>query len=69
MQRAAVRLALTPVLDLEGLLAKIRVAQEHELGELAWMTQPVLEVLANDVRRLSLFFPFLRAARRRNSLE
>jgi hypothetical protein len=34
LQRAAVRLALTPAPDIEALLVKIRVMQEHELDEL-----------------------------------
>lgn len=53
MQRAAVRLALTPAPDVPGLLAKIRVAQEHELDELEGMPRPVLDVLAEDVRRMT----------------
>ncbi|HEY0012191.1 MAG TPA: hypothetical protein VGB79_04990 [Allosphingosinicella sp.] len=53
MQRAAVRLALTPVPSLEALLAKIRIMAEHELDELGCMTRPVLAVLAHDVRRLT----------------
>ena len=52
LQRAAVRLALTPPPDLPALLAKIRVMQDQELDELEGMTRPVLEVLADDVRRL-----------------
>ena len=43
------RLALTPARDLEVLLVKIGVAQEHELDELGCMTRPLLEVLADDV--------------------
>jgi hypothetical protein len=52
LQRAAVRLALTPAPDLEALLAKIRVMHEQELDELGRMTRSVLEVLADDVERL-----------------
>jgi len=49
MQRAAVRLALTPPPDLKALLAKIWVMQEQELDELDLMTRPVLALLADDV--------------------
>ncbi|HEX8364559.1 MAG TPA: hypothetical protein VF603_04655 [Allosphingosinicella sp.] len=56
MQRAAVRLALTPAPDLEALLAKIRVMHEQELAELGSMPRPVLEMLADDVVQLSSGF-------------
>jgi hypothetical protein len=52
MCRAAIRLALTPVPDLQALLTKIRVIKEQELDEAASMTRPVLEVLAEDVDAL-----------------
>lgn len=52
MERAAVRLALTPAPDLPALLAKIRVMEEHELNELESMSRPVLEVLAEDMEYL-----------------
>jgi hypothetical protein len=54
MQRAAARLAVTPASDMEALLEKIRIMQERELDELDCMDRPLLEVLAEDVRRLSL---------------
>jgi hypothetical protein len=52
LQRAAVRLALTPAPDLPALLAKIRVMHEHELDELEGMARPALEVLAENVELL-----------------
>jgi hypothetical protein len=52
MHRAAVRVALTPAPNLEALLAKIRIMHEHELGELASMTRPALEVLAEDTKQI-----------------
>jgi hypothetical protein len=52
MQRAAVRLALTPPPDLEALLAKIRIMHEQEFDELGSMSRPVLEVLKEDMGRI-----------------
>jgi hypothetical protein len=52
-QQAAAALALTPAPDLPALLAKIRVMQELELDELDILGRPVLEVLAEDVARLT----------------
>lgn len=44
--------ALTPVVGLPSLLAKIGVMQEQELDELEIAGRPVLELLAQDVQRL-----------------
>lgn len=54
MHRAAIRLALTPAPDLPALLEKIRVIKDQELDEAASMTRPAMEVLAEDVARLSV---------------
>jgi len=53
MHKAIVLLVLTPAPDLEALMIKIRVMHEHELDEFSSMERPVLEVLAEDVRRLA----------------
>ncbi|HEX8192743.1 MAG TPA: hypothetical protein VF552_07555 [Allosphingosinicella sp.] len=52
MQRAAVRLALTPAPDLEALLTKIHIMDEHQLDEVGHMKPPVLRVLTADLQRL-----------------
>ena len=52
MQNAAVLLCLTPAPNLPALLAKIRVMQAQELGELDVLPRPALELLAEDVEGL-----------------
>lgn len=53
MQKAAVALALTPAPDLDALRAKIAVMREQELETLDRMPRHPLEVLEEDVERLS----------------
>jgi len=53
MQKAAVTVALTPAPDLDALRAKIAVMREQELEELDRMPRHPLEVLEEDVARLS----------------
>ena len=53
MQRAAVTLARTPAPDVQALLAKIRVMQAQQLDELDLLGSSALEVLADDVARLT----------------
>ncbi len=56
MQKAAAALALTPAPDLEALRAKIAVMREQALEELDRMPRCPLEVLEEDVARLSRWF-------------
>ena len=49
--RAAIALALTPAPDLDAMLLKIAVIEEHELDNMTWMTRDVMDVLREDAAR------------------